>query len=130
MKYSILADTVLVIHLLFIIFVIGGGLLSFRWRWSTWVHLPLLVWAILIEYTGWICPLTPLENSLRISGGETGYSGSFIEHYLLPLIYPKAMTRGVQITLGTLLIFINICIYFYIYRTRKRLSSPFNVINK
>lgn len=120
MKYSILADTVLVIHLLFIIFVILGGLLSLRWRWSASVHLPLLAWAVLIEYRGWICPLTPLENSLRISGGERGYSGGFIEHYLLPLIYPEAMTRGVQIILGTLLIIINICIYFYSYRVGKR----------
>ena len=120
MKYSILADTILVIHLLFILFVILGGLLTLKWRRAAWVHLPLLAWAVLIEFTGWICPLTPLENRLRISGGETGYSGSFIEHYLLPFIYPDEMTRGVQITLGTLLIFINICIYFYSYRIWKR----------
>ena len=120
MKYSILANIVLVIHLLFILFVILGGLLTLKWRRAAWIHLPLFAWAVLIEFTGWICPLTPLENRLRISGDETGYSGSFIEHYLLPLIYPDEMTRGVQITLGTLLIFINICIYFFSYRARKR----------
>ena len=120
MKHSILADTILVIHLLFIIFVIFGGLLSLRWRWSAWIHIPLLAWAVLIEFTGWICPLTPLENRLRVRGGETGYSGGFIEHYLLPLIYPDEMTRGVQISLGIILITINICTYFYSYRIRKR----------
>lgn len=121
MKYGLLADTVLVIHLLFIVFVILGGLFLLRWRKAVWIHLPLLAWALVIEFTGWICPLTPIENSLRASGGERGYSGSFIEHYLLPLVYPNEMTRGVQITLGMLLIFINICIYFYSYRAGTKL---------
>lgn len=120
MKYALLADIVLIIHLLFIIFVILGGLLLLRWRKAAWFHLPLLAWAIFIEFTGWICPLTPLENSLRNMGGGSGYSGNFIEHYLLPLVYPEAMTRGVQMTLGTLLIIINICTYFYSYREGKR----------
>ena len=118
--YGLLADIVLIIHLLFIIFVIGGGLLTLRWKKAAWLHLPLLAWAIFIEFTGWVCPLTPVENSLRKMGGGSGYGGSFIEHYLLPIIYPGAMTRGVQIKLGMMLIIVNICTYLYSCRAGKK----------
>ena len=124
MMYGLLADIVLIIHLLFIIFVIGGGLLTLRWKKAAWLHLPLLVWAIFVEFTGWVCPLTPIENSLRKMTGGSGYSGSFIEHYLLPIIYPGAMTRGVQITLGMMLIIVNICTYLYSCRAGKREHLP------
>ncbi|MFL5530347.1 MAG: DUF2784 domain-containing protein, partial [Gemmatimonadaceae bacterium] len=83
MTYRILADLVLVLHLAFVIFVVAGAGLVTRRPRVAWLHLPAVVWGVLIEYAGWICPLTPLENSLRMRGGEAGYSGGFIEHYLL-----------------------------------------------
>ncbi|MFL5543918.1 MAG: DUF2784 domain-containing protein, partial [Gemmatimonadaceae bacterium] len=102
MTYRILADLVLVLHLAFVIFVVAGaGLVIHRPR-VAWLHLPAVVWGVLIEYAGWICPLTPLENSLRMRGGEAGYSGRFIEHYVLATLYPAGLTRGTQFVLGTL----------------------------
>lgn len=116
MIYSLLADTVLLIHFLFIIFVIFGGILTIKWKRAVWFHLPLLLWGVLIEYVGCICPLTPLENNLRAKGGNGGYDGSFIEYYLLPIVYPGQLTREIQLLLGTLLILINISIYFLIWQ--------------
>jgi hypothetical protein len=95
-----------------------GGLLVLRWSRLVYVHLPAAVWGVLIEFAGWICPLTPLEQSLRQSAGGHGYSGSFIEHYLLPLLYPTALTRTIQLVLGTLVIVVNLCIYGYLLRSR------------
>jgi hypothetical protein len=75
------------------------------------VHLPTAVWGALIEFQGWICPLTPLENSLRAAAGEAGYQGGFIEHYLLPVLYPAGLTRGVQLALGSVVIAVNLAVY-------------------
>jgi hypothetical protein len=107
MPYALAADTLVVVHLLFILFVVAGGLLTFRWPGLAWIHLPAALWGALIELGGWICPLTPLEIHLRQGAGETGYSGEFIEHYILPLIYPTGLTRDIQIALGTAVLTLN-----------------------
>ena len=114
-----LADLVVGIHFLFVLFVVLGGLLALRWRWVIWVHLPAAIWGALIELGGWICPLTPLEQSLRDRAGAGGYQGGFIEHYLLPILYPGALTRGIQLGLGVAVILINLLIYARVFRARR-----------
>lgn len=121
MWYCLLADLVVVLHLLFILLAVLGGLLVLRWRRFVWLHLPVAFWAILIELVGWICPLTPLENHLRQRGGETSYSTGFIEHYIVPIVYPENFTRELQITLGVLVLILNLGIYGLVtYRLRRR----------
>jgi len=99
------------LHLLFILFVIAGGFAVLKWHWMAFVHLPAAAWGALIEYRGWICPLTPMENRLRQLAGEQGYAEGFIEHYILPVIYPSGLTRDLQTTLGTIVIVINVLVY-------------------
>lgn len=111
MIYHLLANTVLVIHGLFIVFVVLGGLLVFWKRWIAWIHLPVALYGVLVEWIGWICPLTPLENHFRHLAGAEGYSGGFIQHYLLPLIYPVNYTPTLQLILGAAVLLINLCIY-------------------
>ena len=111
MIYRALADLVLVVHLTFVLFVVLGGLLVLRWPRTAWFHVPAAIWGVLIEYTGWICPLTPLENSFRARGGEAGYSGGFIEHYIQPMLYPAGLTRRTQILLGSLVLILNLTAY-------------------
>jgi hypothetical protein len=111
MGYRILADVVVGIHALFVAFVMLGGLLALRRPWVAALHLPAAVWGALIELRGWICPLTPLEKSLRAAAGEAGYQGGFIEHYLLPVLYPAGLTRNVQLVLGAAVIVVNVAIY-------------------
>ena len=106
-------------HFAFVLFVVLGGVLVWRWRRLIWVHLPCVLWGALIEFTGCICPLTPLENWLRNQAGEAGYSGGFVEHYLIPVLYPTGMTHGFQIGLGFAVIAINVAIYSRIYLRRK-----------
>lgn len=119
MLYSILADSVLLFHLCFILFVGGGGLVVLRWPKAVWLHLPVAVWGVWIELSGNICPLTPLENSLRRMAGEQGYQGGFIEHYLLPIIYPPGLTREVQLFIAALVLILNATVYGYVvYRRR------------
>ncbi|WP_020565177.1 DUF2784 domain-containing protein [Methylosarcina fibrata] len=110
----ILADLVVAIHFSFILFVVLGGLLALKWRRIVWLHLPAAVWGALIEFAGWICPLTFIENRLR-TGHGSGYSSSFIEHYLIPVIYPSALTREIQIGLGLTVVLINVLIYRQYY---------------
>jgi Protein of Unknown function (DUF2784) len=117
--YRVLADVVLVFHFAFVLFVVLGGLLVVRWAWLAWIHLPAVVWGVLIEYAGWICPLTPLENSFRISGGEAGYGGGFIQHYILALLYPAGLTRGIQIALGTVVLLVNVAAYSVVLSRRR-----------
>jgi len=107
----LLADLLLVVHLLFILFVVGGGLLCWKWRGVIIPHLIALGWGVFIEFSGRICPLTPLEWQLRGQGREPGGDVGFIEHYLLPIIYPHELTREIQIALGIAVILINILIY-------------------
>jgi len=111
MLYQMLADIVFSIHFAFIIFVIFGGFMVLRWRWLMWFHIPAAIWGALIEFAGWICPLTPLENHLRMKGGAAGYQSSFVEHYIIPLIYPEALTRSTQVMFGLFVLIINMCIY-------------------
>ena len=111
MIYRALADLVLALHLVFVLFVVLGGLLVVRWPRAAWLHIPAAIWGVLIEFTGWICPLTPLENSLRTRGGEAGYNGGFIEHYIQPLLYPAGLTRSTQVVLGSLVLALNLTAY-------------------
>ena len=119
----LLADLVVAVHFGFVLFVILGGLVVLRWPSLALLHLPAAIWGALIEFAGWICPLTPLEQSLRLKAGEQGYSGSFVEHYLLPLLYPSALTRTVQIVLGCVVFIINLGVYGYLLRSRLRIRT-------
>ena len=116
----LLANTVVAFHGVFILFVVLGGFLAWRWRWVAAVHIPCALWGILIEYRGGICPLTPLENSLRARAGQQGYTGGFVEHYVLPVIYPKGLTAGVQVALGTLVLTVNLVAYSLLIRRLTR----------
>ncbi len=117
MIYGIAADTLVIIHLLFIVFVVIGGLLVIKWRWITFIHIPAAIWGMLIEFYGWICPLTPWEQELRIAAGQEGYSGDFIDHYILPVIYPSGLTPQIQMLLGTFVLVVNLAIYgWWLYR--------------
>ena len=116
MLYGMLAEAVVLLHLGYVLFVIFGGLLAFRWRRAPWFHLPAAAWGALIEFAGWICPLTPLENWLRRLGGQSGYQGGFVEHYILPVLYPRGLTRNVQVLLGTLVVLFNLAIYLMLRR--------------
>jgi hypothetical protein len=109
-----LADLIVAIHFGFILFVVLGGLPAMKWPRLAWLHLPAAVWGALIEFTGWICPLTVIENKLRAVSGS-GYSSSFIEHYLIPIIYPSALTREIQMGLGLTVVLINLLIYRQYY---------------
>jgi hypothetical protein len=116
MPFRILADLVVGLHFLFVLFVILGGLLALRWRWIPWLHLPAALWGALIEFGGWICPLTPLEKTLRARAGDAGYVGGFIDHYLIPVLYPGALTRNFQFVLGAAVIVINLLVYGWLKR--------------
>jgi uncharacterized protein DUF2784 len=118
--YSLLADAVVVLHLCFVVFVVAGGLLGLRWPRALWLHAPAAVWGALIELAGWICPLTPLENTLRRRGGEAGYAGGFIENYLTPVLYPAGLTAKVQVVLGTFVVVANAAVYAWVLGRRRR----------
>lgn len=120
MIYSLLADLTLVAHLAFILFVVGGAAVAYRWRWAAIPHLMAAAWGAYIELSGRICPLTPLENRLRRLAGGEGYSESFIEHYLLPLIYPPGLTRRIQLALGAGVIVLNVAAYAWLLWRRRR----------
>lgn len=125
MVYSLLADAVVVFHLLFILFVMSGALLALRWRGWVLVHLPAVVWGMAVEFLHLYCPLTPLENSLRLKAGLAGYDGDFIGHYLIPLIYPAGLTPQIQIVLGTVVLMVNLAVYLIViqrWRRRHRMS--------
>lgn len=106
-------------HVGFVLFVVLGGLLVLRWRRLAWLHVPAVVWGVTIEWAGWICPLTPLENFLRRRSGTTGYQGDFIEHYLLPLLYPAQLTREWQMILGGVALAVNVFVYWRIFRAAR-----------
>ena len=111
MLYRFLADAVVLIHLGFVVFVVAGGFLVLRWPRAAWIHLPAAVWGVLVEWSGWVCPLTPLENWLRALGGGAGYEGGFVERYLFPMLYPASLTRGAQILLGVAALAANLVAY-------------------
>ena len=116
MIHSLLADAVLLLHLAFIMFVVLGAFLVRRFPRLIWLHLPAAAWGVLVELAGWICPLTPLENHLRHLGGEAGYEGGFIGHYLLPIVYPEALSRQLQVALGLGVVVINVVAYSWACR--------------
>jgi len=116
----LLADVLVLLHLLFVAFVMAGGFLLLRWPRLAWLHLPAAAWGAAIEFTGGICPLTPLENRLRALGGESAYSGGFVEHYLLPILYPEHLTLLVQQGLGGVVVVVNLVAYTLAYRAWRR----------
>ncbi len=127
--YGYLADAVVVFHFAFVAFVMAGALLVLRWRRVMWLHLPAVAWGIYIELSHGICPLTPLENRLRSLGGEAGYQGGFVDHYIMPVLYPEGLTEGMQVALACLIILINFTCYglmFYLYRKSRR-TQPLQV---
>lgn len=120
MIYRWLADGVVLIHGAFVVFVVIGGFLALRWPRIAWVHIPAAIWGVLIEFAGWICPLTPLENALRARAGEAGYAGGFIEHYVLRLLYPGGLTLTVRVALGIFALAVNIVAYTLLIRKARR----------
>ena len=120
MLYRSLADLVFLVHVAFIVFVLFGGLLALRWRLAPMIHLPAAIWGAAVEFFGWICPLTPLEDALRRAGGGTGGSMGFIERYLVPLVYPVGLDREVQIVLGAIVLAVNLVVYTVVFRRAHR----------
>lgn len=120
MIYVFLADATVALHGLFILFVLFGGALVMKWRGLVWLHIPCVVWGVLSAIMHWVCPLTALENDLRASGGARGYSGGYIEHYLLPLIYPEALTPAIQVVLGLIVLVLNLFMYALVWQRFRR----------
>ncbi len=115
---SALADATVLLHIVFVAFVVGGGLFAVRWPRVAWLHLPAAAWGACVEFAGWTCPLTPLENWLREQGGGATYTSGFIEHYVLPVLYPASLTRPLQWLLGGLVVLINAGVYACVFRGR------------
>lgn len=113
---QILADLTVIFHFSFVIFVLFGALLLLRWRKLIWFHLPCMTWGILVELTGWYCPLTPLENYFRAKAGLGLYSGDFVMEYIMPILYPQGLTRDWQMVFGLIVIMLNGLIYGYVIR--------------
>ena len=113
---TLLADSIVAFHFLFVLFVVFGGLLVLWWPRVAYLHVPAAIWGALIEFTGWICPLTPLENALRARAGQAGYQGGFVEHYILPALYPTALTRNIHLLLGAIVLLLNLAIYAHVLR--------------
>ena len=123
MVYRFLADLVVVLHFCFVLFAVLGGFLAFWKSWMAWYHIPAVFWAAGIEFLGWVCPLTPLENLLRARGGDAGYETGFVEHYIMPMLYPAELTRKVQIWFGIIVLGVNIFIYLVLWRKMQRTGS-------
>ncbi len=111
MLYRLAADCVVLIHLSFVLFVLLGGLFILKWPRIMWLHLPAVAWGAFIEFSGWICPLTPLENWLRRQGGEGSYEGDFVVRYVIPILYPETLTHEIQLILGAVVVVVNLGIY-------------------
>ena len=122
MAYRLQADMLVFLHFAFILFILFGGLIVLWRRWVIWLHLSSAAWGVVIEFTGWVCPLTPWENALQAKAGQIGYGGGFIEHYLVSLIYPVGLTPQIQVCLGVIVLALNIGIYGYV-ATKLRLWS-------
>jgi len=120
--YRGLADFVLVVHLVFVLFVVLGGLLVLRWPRVAWAHVPVALYGATIEFLGFICPLTPLEVRLRRLGGGAGYEGGFIEHYVTAALYPTGLTREIQLALGVGVLVLNAVVYSVVLRRRRARS--------
>ncbi|OUL98751.1 DUF2784 domain-containing protein [Variovorax sp. JS1663] len=127
MTPRLLADAVLLLHGFFILFVVAGGVLAWRWPLVAVLHLPAVAWGGWISWTGQECPLTPLENRLRLAAGQSGYEGGFVQHYLLGAIYPEYLTREWQIGMGVFVVLLNLGAYALLWRRglrRSRGSRP------
>ena len=120
MSYSFLADLVVLLHACFVLFVMLGGFLVLWKSYLAWYHLPAVIWGACIEFLGWVCPLTPLENILRDRGGEAGYSTGFVEHYIVPVLYPAALTRKMQIGLGIFVLGVNTAVYWTLWQKKRK----------
>jgi hypothetical protein len=118
--YPLLADLVLIVHLAFVVFVLCGGLIVLRWRWIVWLQLPAVAWGAVVEFTGRICPLTPLEKWLRAQGGEVGDEQDFMARYLLPILYPGDLTRELQLLMGTVVVVLNVAVYYWLWQRQAR----------
>lgn len=116
MWYRLGADLVLLLHLTFVLFVVAGGLLVVKRPRLAWLHLPVVAWGAVVEFTGWICPLTPLENILRTLAGASTYNADFIQHYILPLLYPADLTHESQLILGMIVIGVNVVVYGWLWQ--------------
>ncbi len=123
MPYYVLANFVLVVHFAFIIFVVAGGFLALRWRWAPLMHFPAVAWGVFVELSGRVCPLTPLENAFRCAAGASGYSGGFLEQYLVPLIYPADLSRSLQVLLAALAVVANTLVYAFVFWHRRRATG-------
>ena len=120
MPYALLADLVVLLHASFVLFVLFGGLLVLRRPRLARLHLPAALWGVAIELGGWLCPLTYLENWMRRLGGSKGYGGSFVEHYLEPLLYPLGLGRRTQYLFALIVFSLNMAIYLHLWRLRRR----------
>lgn len=120
MLYRIAADATLILHLAFVLFVVLGAVLAVRWRWMPLLHLPAAAWGVYVELAGAFCPLTALENRLLVLAGQSGYRGSFVEHYLLPVIYPSGLTREIQQWLAGTVVLLNVVLYAWLVHRRSR----------
>ncbi len=124
MGYSLLADLIVVVHAAFIVFVLLGALLLLKWRHAAWLHLPACLWGITVEFTGLLCPLTPLEIRFRLLAGEEGYSGSFVNEYLMPILYPPGLTRELQLLFGGIVLLVNLVLYGFILHRKLWKQRP------
>jgi hypothetical protein len=120
MWYRWAADVVLAAHLAFVLFVVLGGFLVLRWPRLAWLHVPVALYGAIIEFAGFVCPLTPLENWLRHRGGQAGYAGGFVDHYLVAALYPAGLTRTMQLALGCFVLVLNAAVYVLWWRRRSR----------
>ncbi len=120
MPYRLAADTLVLLHLAFTVFAVVGGFLAWRWPRVAWIHIPAAVWGALIEFMGWVCPLTPLENHFRRLAGEAGYAGGFLEHYVIQVLYPRGLTPTIQVILGAVVVLVNGYAYSVYFRRRRR----------
>ncbi|MCS6926978.1 MAG: DUF2784 domain-containing protein [Candidatus Binatia bacterium] len=112
MVHRILADVVVTFHLAFVLFVVLGALFVRRWRWIMWLHLPAVAWGVIVEWTGWTCPLTPVENWLRVWGEEAGYTGGFIDQYVTAVLYPTGLPPAAHRLLGVAVLAVNLVLYW------------------
>jgi hypothetical protein len=121
--FRLMADLLVAFHLAFVLFVVLGGLIVVRYRRAAFIHVPVALWGVAIELSGRVCPLTPLEVHLRILGGQAGYSGGFVDHYLIPVLYPSGLTREHQVWLGILVCALNLGVYGFVLRRWVRESG-------
>lgn len=124
MFYRLSADLIVVLHLCFVLFVLFGGLLLLKWPRLLWLHVPAVIWGAFVEFSGWICPLTPLENWLRAHAGETRYTGDFLAQYFSTILYPEWLTRDIQFALGVLVVVMNLGTYTWLSQGKRSHDRP------